>query len=641
MNKRKISLLLASTMLFTMTACGSDKASGEKVSYKAGTYTASSSGNNGDVTVEVTFTEDKIDKVVIKEHKETEGLCETPFERIPEAIVSGQTLAVDTVTGATNTSNAVLKAVEDCVVQAGQDPEALKTSSESAQEAEVVDMSCDVVVVGAGAAGSAAALKASEAGAKVILIEKAPKLSGAGTMAGVMFATESKMQQEADKTVDEEWLYEQFIGDSSYYANSRLVTSIIQESSDTVDWLVDNGMNLTLLDAGYGSQYAHVGMPTTAHGYVDGGTAAIQGLVDKIIEYGNEVMFETEGKDLIKNEDGTVGGVIATTADGKELHIKAGSVVLATGGFGGNSEMMTETFGEKSGTGLVATATGDGIKMAWEAGAAELGTDVAQWFGMKYGPEAKEMENSRDLTNLVRNPLLFVNNKGQRFGNEEEAYESAALGTMMYNQPDGEMYIILTQSMIDEVAEKGLAEVFVDRWGHMYGNNIQYMEAGHASNIDEMTDAWRAPKDYTATIEDAIKCGVAFKGESIEELAKQLNMEHLVEEVNRYNELCAAGEDVDFHKDPKFLDPIKDSTVYAVSVKLRCLGTLGGVAINEDIQAIDAKGEAIPNLYVAGADAGGLYGNNYVVFEGGTLGFAYTSGKMAGANAAANAGVSK
>ncbi|MDO5520477.1 MAG: FAD-dependent oxidoreductase [bacterium] len=641
--RRKFAYAIVGTMLMTsIAACGkkSDEATtggSAAVSYKAGTYTGEGTGNNGVVKVEVTFTENKIEKVEVKDNSETPAICGTPFERIPAGVVEGQTLVVDTVTGATNSSNAVLTAIEDCVKQAGVDPEVLKSASSADKELVKEELSCDVVVVGAGAAGSAAALSAAENGAKVIIIEKTANVSGAGTMAGALFADHSSLQKEAGKEVDSEWLFDEYVKASLYTANARLVTNIIQNSAETVDWLLDSGVRLALLDAGHGAQYNHVGMPSTAHGYLDGGTVAIETLLEKVKENGGEVRFETTGQSIIKNEDGTISGVIATTNDGKELHINAGSVVIATGGFGGNAEMMEKYFGTKAGTGLIASATGDGINMAWEAGAAEYGTEVAQWFGMKFGAEAKQMENSSELTELVRNPFLFVNNRGQRFGNEEEAYESSALSTLMYNQPDGEMYIMVPESIVEEVKEKSLANVFVDRWAHLYGQNVTFMEAGHVEDLDKSTEALRTPKDYTATLEDAVKCGVAKKG-TIKDLAKELNMEYLNDEVARYNEFCKTGVDTDFHKDKKFLDTIgENEQVYAVRVVARCLSTLGGVKINENIQAVDNNDIAIPNLYVAGADAGGMYGNNYVVFEGGTLGFAYTSGRVAGENAAKNA----
>lgn len=628
-------------MTLVLVGCASNETetkTDEKSLYEAGIYTGTAMGNNGEIKVEVEFSETKILSVTVLEHHETEGLAEPAIERIPSGIVDNQTLAIDTVAGATNVSNGILDAVADCVAQAGGDVESLKVKEQSTAAAQVEELTTDVVVVGAGASGSAAAVAASEAGAKVILLEKAPSVSGAGSMAGVIFADHSSLQVEADDTADSDWLYETYIKESGYFANARLVRAIIEKSASTIDWLIEQGVNLNLLEAGHGAQYNHVGMPTTAHGYADGGTVAISTLHEKVIENGGTVMYETPGESLIMDETGTVTGVVAKKVDGTELRITAKSVILSTGGYGGNAEMMAEHFGEEVGTGLIATATGDGLKMAWSAGAAELGTDVAQWFGMSYDAEAKKkMKDSSSLTNLVRNPLLFVNNKGYRFGNEEEAYESAALSTMIYTQPNAEMYIVLDQGIVEQVAKKGLASVFADRWGHLYGKGVSYIEAGHLQDLDAMAEANRAPFDYTDVLEDAVQAGVAFKAESIEELAELIGTPYLATEVANYNEMAKNGEDTQFFKDAKYMYALENGPYYAVKVKTRCLGTLGGVAIDENIQAVDESGNAIENLWVTGADAGGMYGNNYVTFEGGTLGFAYNSGRIAGENAAANA----
>ncbi len=610
----------------------------QEAGYKEGVYTAQAKGNNGDVKVEVEFSSDAIVKITVTEHQETAGLSDPAIEKIPERIVEGQTLNVDAVSGATNTSNAILEAVADCVNQAGGDAESLKTKTAQINTA-VEEMTADVVVVGGGASGSGAALAAAGKGAKVILLEKAAGVSGAGTMAGVMFADHSSLQKEAGKEVDTQWLYDQYITDSNYNANAALVTKVISESSATVEWLMENGVRLTLLDAGYGAQFNHKGMPTTAHGYTDGGSAAIQTLHERIAELGGEVLYETPGEELIFDADGKVAGVAAKKPDGTTLNIHAKSVILATGGFGGNKEMMAEYFGEKAGTGLVGTATGDGLKMAWSAGAAEHGSNVAQWFGMKYdSAKSKEMPNGTGkLTELVRNPLLFVDKYGNRFGNEEEAYESAALGTMMYNLPDAKMYIVLDQGIVSEVAEKGLADVFVDRWEHFYGQGVSYVENGKTVDLDASTENLRTPKDYTETLEEAVAAGVAYKADSIEELAQLLGMDNLTETVNAYNQLCADKNDTQFHKDAHFLYAVDEGPYYVVETALRCLGTLGGVKINENMQAVDQQNIPVANLYAVGADAGGMYGNSYVMFEGGTLGFAYISGRVAGECAAENA----
>lgn len=523
--------------------------------------------------------------------------------------------------------------------QAGQTQAAAETETERVSQSETSQQeeTSGGQEDGSGAAGYKEGVYTAQA--KVVLLEKAAGVSGAGTMAGVMFADHSSLQKEAGKEVDTQWLYDQYITDSNYNANAALVTKVISESSATVEWLMENGVRLTLLDAGYGAQYNHKGMPTTAHGYADGGSAAIQTLHQRIEELGGQVLYETPGEELLFDAQGKVAGVAARKADGTTLNIHAKSVILATGGFGGNKEMMEEYFGEKAGTGLVGTATGDGLKMAWSAGAAEHGSHVAQWFGMKYdGAKSKEMPNGTGrLTELVRNPLLFVDKYGNRFGNEEEAYESAALGTMMYNLPDAKMYIVLDQGIVDDVAEKGLADVFVDRWAHFYGQGVSYVENGKTVDLDASTENLRTPRDYTEALEEAVAAGLAYKADSIEELEQTLGMDHLTETVNTYNQLCADQNDTQYHKDAHFLYAVDEGPYYVVETALRCLGTLGGVKINEQMQAVDEANKPIDNLYVVGADAGGMYGNSYVMFEGGTLGFAYISGRVAGENAADHA----
>ncbi|MEN1761351.1 FAD-dependent oxidoreductase [Anoxynatronum sibiricum] len=649
--KKHMSLVLALMLLLSLMACTSDGPASPapdettatetsvENAYTPGVYKGVGKGHAGEMTVEVEFSENKIESIVVGEHKETKGIYEPAVERIPSTIMEEQTLNVDVVTGATNTSKGILEAVADAVKQAGGDVEALRSKARVETEKSAEEISADVVVVGGGASGSAAALAAAEKGAHVILLEKAAGVSGAGSMAGALFADRSSLQIAAGKEVDAQWIYDQYIKDSNYHANAGLVSAIIHKSASTVDWLVENGVNLVVLDAGHGAQYNHVGMPATAHGYVDGGVMALQTIHEKVESYGGQVMYETPGESLIMDANGKIAGVIARKVDGTELRITAKSVVIATGGFGGNAEMMAERFGTKSGTGLVRTATGDGVKMAWSAGAAEAGIDVAQWFGMTYDADkSKNMTNPRELTELVRNPLMFVNKEGKRFGSEEEAYESAALGNMMYNQPNAEMFIILDTGIIERVAEEGLAKVFVDRWGHMYGQGIKFMEAGREQNIDALTEAWRMPRDYTAVMEEAVEAGLAIKADTIEELARLLDAPYLVEEVAYYNTMAANGKDTQFYKDASFMNPVAQAPYYAVVTKLRCLGTLGGVAINEEIQAVDEAGQTIENLWVAGADAGGMYGNSYVMFEGATLGFAYNSGRIAGENAAENAG---
>lgn len=156
-----------SLMLVAMLACAAFTAPAMAAQYTAGTYTAKADGNNGPVEVSVTVSDDAIVSVEIVSHAETAGIADRPIEEIPTTIVENQSLAVDAISGATNTSNAILAAVEDCIVQAGGDVDALKAVSVEQAPAEDVEATYDVVICGGGGAGLSAALAARESGASV------------------------------------------------------------------------------------------------------------------------------------------------------------------------------------------------------------------------------------------------------------------------------------------------------------------------------------------------------------------------------------------------------------------------------------------------------------------------------------------
>ncbi|SDE98880.1 Uncharacterized protein, contains FMN-binding domain [Fontibacillus panacisegetis] len=204
--RSRLSLILL-TCCIVLSACSSNVTSNTTTSttngesYKAGTYTGSAEGKNGEMSVEVTFSDTEITSIEVKQGSETEGLAHPALEKIPASIVEGQSLAVDVISGATVTSNAIIDAVADCIQQAGGDVEKLRTKA-IVKNGVNEEITTEVVVVGGGASGSAAALKASENGAKVIVIETTASPAEQGTMAGGMFATNSSEQVEKGETVD-------------------------------------------------------------------------------------------------------------------------------------------------------------------------------------------------------------------------------------------------------------------------------------------------------------------------------------------------------------------------------------------------------------------------------------------------------
>lgn len=616
--------------------------SGEKtvLSFKPGKYTAKGTGKNGMIEVETEFTETAIKSVTVLNQSETEGIAEGPLKLIPEKIIGAQSLAIDAVAGASMTTNGILEAVEDCVKQAGGDLVALKQVKDNAQSKEVEEVTVDVVVVGAGAAGTAAALAAVDSGANVMLLEKTASPMGAGTMAGGMFAADSQQQKDKKATVSKKWLYEQYMATSDGYMNSLLVRKIIDESGKTVDWLNQNGAQMTLVDAGTGFAFEHIDMPATLHGYQEGGTVAITKLIKSFESKAGKVRFSTPMTELLTDSNGVVTGVMAKKEDGSMLKVNAKAVVIATGGFGGNKDMMEKYFGKKNTPGQIATTTGDGIQAAWKAGADEYGTTATQYFAQIFTPEeiAKMAPINKDwysVTKFSEYPNLRVNTLGERFSDETKVTLFAVHGAEIHMQPKETEFLILDSAMLDTIKQKGIAaiEPHFSKWK---GNRQFYMEFNEPVDSDVIIAEENKPTDYTPLLDSMIGTGVVHKADSLEELAKQMDVDQptFLASVQQYNKAIAEGNDPLFFSNTKRLVSVKKGPYYAVKFVGRNLGTLGGIRINQNIEAINSDGKAIPGLYAAGADAGGMYGKAYVDFEGGTLGFAYTSGRLAGINAA-------
>ncbi len=658
MFKKMSMLALIFVMVISMTACGAS-ASGDSATdnnqpadskedatasqslYTPGTYQASASGKNGDVTVEVVLTENEIQSVKVLSQNETEGVSDLAIEKLPQEIVESQSLALDSISGATLSSEAILAAVEACIVKAGGDVEALKVKADNQDSVETKELNYDIVVVGAGAAGTAAALAASEHDLKVLLVEKTAEPLGAGTLAGGLFAAESDLQKQAGKTVSKEWLYDEYMKSSSGYMNSILVKTIIDESSETVNWLIENGCKLNLVDAGTGASFEHIGMPATLHGYAEGGKKAILALLDSYQNNGGELMYQTPATDLIFDDEGHVSGIMAKNADGDVLKIHAKEVILATGGFGGNEEMLKTYLGNNYTFGEIASNKGDGIKMAWSAGADELGIHTTQYFWETFLPkDTAVLANALggeffSLHDFTFYPHLRVNQFGQRFCNETTASNFAIHGAQVSMQPEQVEYLILDDSVLNQIATEGYASV-EEHYGKWKNNRQFYMEFNEPNDTDTLIEQENTPRDYRPLLDGALDSAVVFKADTLEELAQKMgtDFDTFKASVDQYNNAIKAGEDDLFYADTNRLVSVEKGPYYAIKYHARNLTTLGGVKINEKIQAVDEHSQPIEGLYVAGADAGGMYGVSYVDFEGGTLGFAYTSGRLAGSNAA-------
>ncbi|AWM74264.1 hypothetical protein DKL56_06990 [Lactobacillus apis] len=612
-----------------------------------GKYTGSGQGKESEINLEVEVGSDKIVNVKPLDKYAPDSLADNAFKKMAQKIVDHQSVDVDVVSGASETSRGIIEGVKEALGKAQVDFAALKENSSHSNASGKKTVDVDVAVVGAGGAGVAAALAARQHGASVALIEKTISPLGASTFAGGMFAGDSQQQKEKNAVVSKKWLYDEYMDASQGYMNSILVRRIIDESGKTVDWLNENGAIMKLVDAGTGGSYDHIGMPATLHGYQEGGTKAVTKLIEKFKSLGGKMYFGFAGQRLLQDDNGNVTGVVAH-GDDQVLHVNAKKVIIATGGFGGNPKMRKEYLGDVSTQGQVLQNTGDGLNMAWDAGTAHHINGSTHYFWQTFSDEdIGEMAkivgpNWMPINALADFPNLRVNNRGQRYASETHALDFAVHGAELSEQPQQTEFVVLDQAMLDKIKEGGTVAI-EDHYGKWKDHREFYMEFNFPTDTDEAIKREHEKVDFTTLLDKLSSTNVVFIGKTIKELAQRMgvNEENLQNAVDQYNNAKKKGEDDLFFSDTKRMIPVEQGPFYAVKFIARNLGTLGGATIDEKMHALAPDGEPVPNLYVAGADASGMYGKAYVDFEGGTLGFAYISGRLAGIDAAETAKAGK
>ncbi|WP_279080419.1 FAD-dependent oxidoreductase [Lactobacillus apis] len=612
-----------------------------------GKYTGSGQGKESEINLEVEVGSDKIVNVKPLDKYAPDSLADNAFKKMAQKIVDHQSVDVDVVSGASETSRGIIEGVKEALGKAQVDFAALKENSSHSNASGKKTVDVDVAVVGAGGAGVAAALAARQHGASVALIEKTISPLGASTFAGGMFAGDSQQQKEKNAVVSKKWLYDEYMDASQGYMNSILVRRIIDESGKTVDWLNENGAIMKLVDAGTGGSYDHIGMPATLHGYQEGGTKAVTKLIEKFKSLGGQMYFGFAGQRLLQDENGNVTGVVAQ-GDDQVLHVNAKKVIIATGGFGGNPKMRKEYLGDVSTQGQVLQNTGDGLNMAWDVGTAHHINGSTHYFWQTFSDEdIGEMAkivgpNWMPINALADFPNLRVNNRGQRYASETHALDFAVHGAELSEQPQQTEFVVLDQAMLDKIKEGGTVAI-EDHYGKWKDHREFYMEFNFPTDTDEAIKREHEKVDFTTLLDKLSSTNVVFIGKTIKELAQRMgvNEENLQNAVDQYNNAKKKGEDDLFFSDTKRMIPVEQGPFYAIKFIARNLGTLGGATIDEKMHALAPDGEPVPNLYVAGADASGMYGKAYVDFEGGTLGFAYISGRLAGIDAAETAKAGK
>ena len=583
--------------LTAMTACA--MLSAPAAAYEAGTYTATVPGRNADLTVEVTFSEDKIESVTVTDHAETDGIGTNAVDQIPAAIVENQSLGVDTVAGATVTSQAILDAAADCAEQAGGDAEALKNVAVEEKvptKEEAIDT--DLVIIGGGGAGMTAAIRASELGLDVTLVEKMSFMGGAISISGGnQVVMGSQMQKDLGVTDDSvESMVEDFMANGANLNVPELITLYAENVGETSDWLQEEGVTFNLEGGLHKlAEYSH-DRELAYTGSGAGAAEAMRGLVEKA---GVNVLLNTRATELVSDGNGGVCGVIANDSE-TVYTISAGAVLLATGGYGYNKDLLEGDMKNALYYGPV-SSTGDGLIMAT---AEEINADTRLLeYGKRY-PNGIEVSEGIAKSTINGNipawtmSAILVNKEGVRVVNEK-ASNRTILETEL-QQTGQELFLVMDQATFDV-------------WKDALGYDVQeYLDANGTS------------------------VPVFGHGDTIEEAAAAAGVdgEALAKTVETYNGYVESGEDAEFGRSADYMTtPIGDGPYYIVEQKPRFATTMGGLVIDTDLHVINKDGEIISGLYAAGEVVGGVMGDDSP--SGANNGWAVTSGRLAAESIAA------
>lgn len=617
-----LSLFLRRATIAALLAAALAGCSGKTAAVKPGTYSASEQGFHSPVAVTLVVGQDgRISEVKVDASGETDTVGQLAAPRVARAIVDTQSLKVEAVSGATMTSSAIIKAAGTALGRAGFDVAALSGARAKKAVDELVTV--DVAIIGAGASGTMAAAAASEAGARVLIVERTGGIGGVSkNWAGGPFAVESRIQKEAGYDIKKDAVLQRLLDYSHYIAYAPLAKAIIYKSASTIDWLGNYGVYFHANPES--PQLGHRDDPMKwqmYHWYDQFGkdVAALDIVHQKLKEKGVELRLKTTATELIQDKDGVVTGFIATKPDGRKLTVRASSVVLATGGFGGNASMMKEFF-HTSNAGGWGENFGDGLNMAWKAGAArwDLQSALLHGVGIVAGSKpGKVALGSSPFNQVARSPLLWVDRSGNRFANEDAVFDTAYASNVGYSV-GGIFYIVVDSATLADYTK---------------GTTIAMDPAVGGPNMNKA--------DFVELAEDGVVQGCIYKGATLAELANATGMDpaRFVANVAEYNEVVRTKKDPYGKKASSLVYSVANGPFYAVKMYIGNLGTLGGIRVNEKLEATNEELKPIPGLYAAGGDAGGFYGNTtaYPPFEGLATGFALNSGRIAGESAAARA----
>ncbi len=605
MKKKNVlaSLLLAGAMF--LTACGGSASSTSAAGGVSGSFTGTAKGM-GDVSVTLTLTDNVITDCTAKGDEETSGIGSVVIEQFPGEVVEGNTINLDSISGATITSNAFVEAAKAALTEAGLNPDDYMAKADKTANGETVSYDADVVVIGAGGAGMTAAMTAADAGQKVVILESQAMVGGNSARAtGGMNAAKTVYQDENEfdqaagvektlataaekyadnetitalaKTVSEQWAAYQ-ANPTGYFDSvelmeldtmvggkgindPELVKTLCEGTADAIDWLDENGITLHNVSSFGGASVKRIHRPVNEEGkVVSVGAYMIPLLQENCEKRGIDIVLNTTVDTILTDANGAAVGVSGTDKDGNTVVVNAKSVILATGGFGANLDMVTQYKPELAGfmTTNAAGAQGQGIEMATAIGAGTVDMDQIQ-----IHPTVEANTAALITEGLRGDGAILVNANGERFIDEVGTRDVVSAAEIA--QPGSYSWLIVDQAMAD------------------------------ASSV----------------IQGYIKKGYTKTGATYEELAKELDVDPaaFANTMETWNSYVEAKNDPDFGR-TSFANPLNNGPYYAIKVTAGVHHTMGGVTINSATEVLKEDGTVIPGLFAAGEVTGGVHGAN-------------------------------
>ena len=586
--------------------CGAKPASTSSDAGVSGDFTGTAKGFGGDVSVTLTLTDGAITGCTAEGKEETQGVGSEAIAKMPGEIAESGSIAVDGVSGATITSTAIKEAAAAALTAAGLNPDDYKTAVENDATAEDSTVDADVVVVGAGGAGMTAAITAAAEGKTVVILESQSMVGGNsvratggmnagktvyqdenefGESAGVEKTLKTAAEKYADnetitalaKTVSEQWAAYQ-ANPTGYFDSvelmeldtmiggkgindPELVETLCANSADAIDWLDEHGITLHNVSSFGGASVKRIHRPVNAEGKtVSVGSYMIPLLQENCEKAGVKMMLDTTATEILTDANGAAVGVKATGASGETVTVNAKAVVLASGGFGANLDMVVKYKPELKGfmTTNAAGIQGQGIEMAQAIGAATVDMDQIQ-----IHPTVEANTAALITEGLRGDGAILINEEGQRF--------------------------------IDEVGTRDVVSA------------AEIAQTGSYSWL--VVD--QAMADASSVIQGYIKKGYTVTGTTYEELGKAMGVDAaaFAETMEKWNGYVEAKNDPDFGR-TSFANPLNTAPYYAVKVTAGVHHTMGGLKINANTEVLNEKGEVIPGLFAAGEVTGGVHGAN-------------------------------